>query len=247
LHLHLRSLPAATLLVFAGTIGLGALTFLPLGLDRVELGSADAPRGMPWARTELQSKPAAPAKVSAPAAPEKVSAVEGGAEQRSSKAEQTGRQALTFSQRTPAPEHGSGATSAFAQEPQGLRPSTPVLPSNTAAKEEEQVQAVEPKAVLPAGSTPQATATPLVTQSPTHADRHVVRPKHTASKNAEKPKQAAKHLAEKRAKEAKRVVRTFDDKLRDVPVSAYAGDGNPRTIVIRPTSIQDYYYYSSRR
>jgi hypothetical protein len=42
-------------------------------------------------------------------------------------------------------------------------------------------------------------------------------------------------------------VRKFDDKLRDVPVSAYAGDGSPRTIVIRPTSIQDYYYYSSRR
>jgi hypothetical protein len=202
---------------------------------------------MPWARTELQSKPAAPAKVSAPAAPEKLSAVQGGAEQRSSKAEQTNRQALTFTQRIPTPEHGSGATSAFAQEPQGLRPSTPVLPSNTATKEQEQVQAVEPKAVLPAGSTPEATATPVVTPSPAHADRHVVESKHTASKNAEKPKPAAKHFAEKRAKEAKRVVRKFDDKLRDVPVSAYVGDGSPRTIVIRPTSIQDYYYYSSRR
>jgi hypothetical protein len=30
-------------------------------------------------------------------------------------------------------------------------------------------------------------------------------------------------------------------------VSAYAADGTRRTIVIRPTSIQDVYYYSAPR
>jgi hypothetical protein len=47
--------------------------------------------------------------------------------------------------------------------------------------------------------------------------------------------------------EALRTVRKFDDRLQDIPVSAYAADGSRREIVIRPTSIQDVYYYSVPR
>ena len=47
--------------------------------------------------------------------------------------------------------------------------------------------------------------------------------------------------------EALNAVRRFQDNLRDIPVSAYAADGTQRTIVIRPTSIQDVYYYSAPR
>jgi hypothetical protein len=47
--------------------------------------------------------------------------------------------------------------------------------------------------------------------------------------------------------EALRTVRRFDDKLQDIPVSAYAADGARRNIVIRPTNIQDVYYYSVPR
>ena len=47
--------------------------------------------------------------------------------------------------------------------------------------------------------------------------------------------------------EALRVVRRFGDDLHDIPVSAYAADGTKRSIVIRPTSIQDVYYYSVPR
>jgi hypothetical protein len=42
-------------------------------------------------------------------------------------------------------------------------------------------------------------------------------------------------------------VRRFGDSLPDVPVDAYAGDGTRRKVIIRPTSIQDYYYYSVPR
>jgi hypothetical protein len=42
-------------------------------------------------------------------------------------------------------------------------------------------------------------------------------------------------------------VRRFGDDLRDIPVSSYAADGTRRNIVIRPTNIQDVYYYSRPR
>ena len=47
--------------------------------------------------------------------------------------------------------------------------------------------------------------------------------------------------------EALNAVRRFQDNLRDIPVSSYTSDGTPRAIVIRPTSIQDVYYYSGSR
>jgi hypothetical protein len=51
----------------------------------------------------------------------------------------------------------------------------------------------------------------------------------------------------KPSNEALNAVRKFQDNLRDIPVSSYAADGTQRTIVIRPTSIQDVYYYSAPR
>ncbi len=49
------------------------------------------------------------------------------------------------------------------------------------------------------------------------------------------------------ATEALRTVRRFGDNLRDIPVSSYAADGTRRSVVIRPTSIQDVYYYQARQ
>jgi hypothetical protein len=63
-----------------------------------------------------------------------------------------------------------------------------------------------------------------------------------------KKKLAHREPAAKRpTSEALRTVRKFDDKLQDIPVDAYAADGSRRSIVIRPTSIQDVYYYSVPR
>ena len=58
---------------------------------------------------------------------------------------------------------------------------------------------------------------------------------------------ARENRVAKPANEALNAVRRFQDNLRDIPVSSYAADGARRTIVIRPTSIQDVYYYSAPR
>src|SRR5262249_7633998 len=75
-------------------------------------------------------------------------------------------------------------------------------------------------------------------------------PRASASKAAareDRGPQPSKQAANKPANEALNAVRRFQDNLRDIPVSSYAADGTPRTIVIRPTSIQDVYYYSAPR
>lgn len=52
--------------------------------------------------------------------------------------------------------------------------------------------------------------------------------------------------AERRTHKALAAMRRFEDSRRDIPMSAYAAEGPPRRIIIRPTSIQDVYYYSAR-
>ncbi|MEA3069982.1 MAG: hypothetical protein QOD29_1428 [Alphaproteobacteria bacterium] len=52
--------------------------------------------------------------------------------------------------------------------------------------------------------------------------------------------------AEPRTHKALAAMRRFEDSRRDIPMSAYAAEGPPRRIIIRPTSIQDVYYYSAR-
>ena len=64
---------------------------------------------------------------------------------------------------------------------------------------------------------------------------------------AKKPASEARAAKQRPATEALNAVRRFQDNLHDIPVSAYAADGTRRTIVIRPTSIQDVYYYSAPR
>ena len=64
---------------------------------------------------------------------------------------------------------------------------------------------------------------------------------------AKKPASEARAAKQRPATEALNALRRFQDNLHDIPVSAYAADGRQRTIVIRPTSIQDVYYYSAPR
>ena len=64
-----------------------------------------------------------------------------------------------------------------------------------------------------------------------------------AKKKASRQEQAAKRSTN----EALGVVRRFGETLPEIPVRSYAPDGTQRTIVIRPTNIQDSYYYSAPR
>jgi hypothetical protein len=50
--------------------------------------------------------------------------------------------------------------------------------------------------------------------------------------------------AKRPASEVLSAVRKFGDAPSEIPADSYAADGTRRKIVIRPTSIQDVYYYS---
>ena len=85
---------------------------------------------------------------------------------------------------------------------------------------------------------------------PAAEGRRVPKPAAEAQPRAAAPKKPApedRAAKQRPTNEALNAVRRFQDDLRDVPVSDYAADGTRRTIVIRPTSIQDVYYYSAPR
>ena len=231
----IRSVTAGGLLVFAGLIGLGAVAFLPLALEQVEAGASGAPRGMPWMRADKPSVRAGAETMSATPRISELGGRTSESEQASRKPEEVTQEQLTFEKRLETTkEEASAVKSAFAQQPENVRPEMPPPPKATV---EEQLPPAPPAARLETvPSIPEKTVAAPPKRTPVHAERHV--PKH---------KQTANNNAEKREREAKRAVRRFDDTLRDIPVSAYASDRRPRTIVIYPTSIQDYYYYSSRR
>src|SRR5262245_8543577 len=97
-----------------------------------------------------------------------------------------------------------------------------------------------------AHTTPPRHAAPAAPQL--HEKRRVARPAAEPQTPAPAPKKTVREdRGAKQADEALNAVRKFQDNLRDIPVSSYAGDGTRRTIMIRPTSIQDVYYYSAPR
>jgi outer membrane biosynthesis protein TonB len=109
----------------------------------------------------------------------------------------------------------------------------PVAVERHTAKQRSEVVASRPETPPPAAQGRRA-AKPAVE----------AQPRAGAAKKAASGDRAAK---QRPTNEALNAVRRFQDNLRDIPVSAYAADGTRRTIVIRPTSIQDVYYYSAPR
>jgi hypothetical protein len=97
-----------------------------------------------------------------------------------------------------------------------------------------------------AHTTPSRHAAPAAPQL--HEKRRVAKPAAEPQTPASAPKKTAREdRGAKQTDEALNAVRKFQDNLRDIPVSSYAGDGTRRMIMIRPTSIQDVYYYSAPR
>ena len=79
-------------------------------------------------------------------------------------------------------------------------------------------------------------------------ERHVAQSPAAAQTRAPLAKRVARGERTKRpASEALNAVRKFDDALPEIPANSYAADGTPRRIVIRPTSIQDVYFYAPPR
>jgi hypothetical protein len=80
-------------------------------------------------------------------------------------------------------------------------------------------------------------------------ERHVAQSPAAAQTRAPLAKRVARgdRTAKRPTSEALNAVRKFDDARPEIPANSYAADGTPRRIVIRPTSIQDVYYYSAPR
>ena len=125
-----------------------------------------------------------------------------------------------------------------------VEPPQPIQNTTSAATE-----FVEPgEAVAPA---PQLASAPPAVEEPPQAAPDVRAPRiqSTAKTKPRTVRKVARRepSSERRRDEAVSAVRRFDrNNVREIPVDAYAYEGIPRRIIIRPTSIQDIYYYYRR-
>ena len=80
-------------------------------------------------------------------------------------------------------------------------------------------------------------------------ERHVAQSPAAVQPRAPLAKRVARgeRAVKRPTNEALNAVRKFEDPRPEIPANSYAADGTPRRIVIRPTSIQDVYYYSAPR
>ena len=142
------------------------------------------------------------------------------------------------SQETPAPpplveeQHIGEQRREAAAPQQETSPPPPVVEERHGPKQRREVMA-------PRRETPPAAEARRVPKPAAEAQPRAAAPK--------KPAPEERAAKQRPTNEALNAVRRFQDDLRDIPVSAYAADGTRRTIVIRPTSIQDVYYYFAPR
>ncbi len=275
MYSNLRFVASASLVALASLVGVLAL--FPDALEELVVASAetsDSPatackqdwlrfdpscssrRGMPWvapfpnsnatpstgedasARPVTESSPAAAAPVepvqqSEAAAPQQGTPAPVAEERKSPTPTQRSEAAQ---QETPAPvaeeQHIEEQRTEATAPPQEASPPPPVAAERHIPKPRREVAA-------PRRETP-----------PVAEGRRAAKPAAEAQPRAAAPKKPASEdraAKQRPVTEALNAVRRFQDNLHDIPVSAYAADGTRRTIVIRPTSIQDVYYYSAPR
>jgi hypothetical protein len=276
LYSNLRFVISASLVGCAGLIGVLALlppTLEERLLASAELSAPPAPacnqqnwlhfdrnclsrRGMPWV-ADLPAQKEAPSPIeSAPEPPLAENQFSAPTQSFAPQAEELAKPLdVTESRQTPVD------VTASRQEPVSASRQEPV----TASRQEPPPSpiAAEPQVATQPSEAPQqeASAPPVAGERPVVKQRNVTR--HAAPPPVAAERRVAKPVVEpqppaakkttreargaKPSNEALSAVRRFQDNLRDIPVSSYAADGTQRTIVIRPTSIQDVYYYSAPR
>jgi hypothetical protein len=269
-----RFAAAASLIAFGGIIAVGGLALIPSVAQRVLVagGEMSRPPAIPCeGQTSLSfdrdcssvtpqrdlpriaaygGSSAVTGEVPAPAerAPEKPVTE---TERAAAVPQKSARQAIVTAPERPAAVPQESARQAIVTAPE--RPAS--VPQESARQAV--VTAPERPATLPQESARQAviTAPERVTpvSPPAAEERRVTKPMIKAQARPPAAKKVARRdqAAKRATSEALRTVRRFGDRdrdtLQDIPVSSYAADGQQRTIVIRPTSVQDVYYYSSRR
>jgi hypothetical protein len=144
-------------------------------------------------------------------------------------------------------------TASASAPPSHENESQPPPPTLRTATPSPELLPPSPEPLLPSQLLPQRV--PTAPEQGTPIDPHaagtlqVERPSIRTKARAPAPKKTAHHRPgeRRRTNEALNSVRRFGDRLHDVPVNAYAADRTRRSIPIRPTSIQDIYYYSISR
>jgi len=259
LYAFLRFATLASLILFAALIGAGAVALMVLPVDwPPPVASADNPpatscQAQSWllldrnclARREASADPQVPM------------------------AAQPGAASTVAVER---PEPADAAPAPASTQPRNLTelpPPQPPLPRAVAtplpAPPVEHAAAVgapipsptgSPAVSLPVPAQPDASAAPPAQTSqaspsapPAVAERPAARPAVAATTRPPAPKRTARanRPAKPPANEALNAVRRFGGSQSEIPVNAYSADGTQRTITIRPTSIQDFYYYSTPR
>ena len=276
---HLRFITAASLIVFGGMIGVGAVALLPTAADRTLLASAassDLPAtpckqsGLPFDRSCLTKRDlpwtagrGAAVTTEAPADADnaaKPPSTEGQRVATAPQAEppQPAVVQTSVPQASPTQVPGPQASVPQAAAPQPVVPQASTPQASTPQEAARPVVAALPQEPTPQASTPPKAvqrnlATPAAkppVQRPAAKERHAAKPAieenedtRPAQKKAFRPERTAKRPTN----DALNAVRKFGDSPREIPATSYAADGTRRDIVIRPTSIQDVYYYSAPR
>ena len=171
------------------------------------------------------------------------------------------RLSVSRTESSPAPtcastQAGSKGTELEASSEIDNRPERSVPQQHAAALPNQPIESPEIAAPVHSGEA-SATVRPPEVAAPVHET--MPPPAHAEERARAKPTRQTKsrlshankttrqdQTAERRTHKALAAMRRFEDSRRDIPMSAYAAEGPPRRIIIRPTSIQDVYYYSAR-
>jgi hypothetical protein len=274
LYSHLRFVTAASLIAFAGLIAVGVPALL-LSADRQPVvARADIPDPATtsckqqdwlnfdpscWSRRDLSGRDMPWTAVRAAAKAGKVevaSAAQKGAEQPSTEIQHTATVPQESVPQESVPQESVPQASVPQEVAQAPVPkaSVPQAAAPNASVPQEVAQAPVPQGPAPQELVQQSNVTAPVqeapaAQPPATKQRHAAKPATEAPAPLPAPKKTARRdrTPKRPTTEALNAVRKFGDNLRDIPVSSYAADGTPKKIVIRPTSIQDVYYYSAPR
>jgi hypothetical protein len=240
LYSHLRFAIAASLIAVGVLIGVGGMAFLPWAAEQPLIANGSSGPAVPW--MPVRGPRIASAGPSNPVAL-------GSAHNKTAEPVTEGQSAIPGPQVSVARESVEQETSKPAAAFQAAALQNPV-PQTFVAPPPAELAPAQPSNVTEPAQETYRTPTPRPAAAQPRAakakERHTAKPAVDAQTARPALRKTARRdrTAKPPTSEALNAVRSFGDNLRDIPVSSYAADGTSRRIVIRPTSIQDVYYYS---
>jgi hypothetical protein len=240
MYAFVRFVAAAALVILPGVVGIGALALLIFPVERPLVATAER-SGLPAASCqELFDRDCLSGRELPQDAPPRTANADPAA---------------------PVPQADGASVPPATEDVAGLPPAAPSkVPAPVPAAPAERTAAAQPPVAQPESQPPSVAPPPVTPPSEALAPRPAPAPSAAAERQQAKPAilpvsrpAAAKKSARRdrpakpAANEALTAMRRFGGASSEIPVNAYAPDGTQRTIVIRPTSIQDVYYYSAPR